>query len=79
MRRTDMPLMPLDECAQNCCILDHTRDPHGVRVSCRARLLSGMIIELACDQFLFSNLLWGLKLITFSVWLKCLRLAVIII
>ena len=41
MRRTDMPLTPLDECTRDCCILVCTRDPHGVLASCRARLLSG--------------------------------------
>ena len=45
MRRTDMPLTPLDECAWDCCILVCTRDPHGMRASCRAQLLSGPFRE----------------------------------
>ena len=36
-----MPLTPLNQCAWDCYILVRTRDPHGVQVSCSARLLSG--------------------------------------
>ena len=41
MHPIDMPLTPLDECARDCCIIVRTRDPHGVRASCRAGFLSG--------------------------------------
>ena len=44
MRRTNTPLTPLDECARDCCILVPTRDPHSVRASYRARLLSGELL-----------------------------------
>ena len=40
-----MPLTPLDECAPDCCILVCTRDPHGMRASCHAQLLSGMLLH----------------------------------
>ena len=46
------------ECARDFCILVRTRDPHGVRASCRARLLSGLLpsrVEISLS-FLISNL-----------------------
>ena len=47
MRRTDMPLTPFDKCARDCCILVCIRDSHGVRASCRARLLTRLSFNLS--------------------------------